>query len=194
MCLVWFRNRKGKTQLNPRSRPKSNPCRPSVPKPSTLSAAQPLTRPTPSSPFPAAQQTNQRQPAQLLSPRWPSAIPRTAHTPPARAPPVSAAPLLPSPTVRTHTSGSSPSPSRAPLFRARRVSSLPVAPLRPCARPRPTGRLSRAPPPSRSLAPRTESSRAVGAIRYPRAAPIPAAYLARFPVVARTPRTPDRFL
>ena len=61
---------------------------------------------------------------------------RSAHGPfphPARQSPaaqpvrVASPPSLPG---RTHGSGSSPSPGRAPLFRARRFSSLPVAPLR----------------------------------------------------------------
>ena len=41
---------------------------------------------------------------------------------------------------------------------------------------------------------RARISQVGSSIRYPRAAPIPAAYLAGFPIVARMPRTPDRFL
>jgi hypothetical protein len=70
--------------------------------------------PVPSRPAPASPRARSAAPAHA---RFRSQLRRARRLPPS----------LPG---RAHGSGSSPSPGRAPLFRTRRISSLPVAPLR----------------------------------------------------------------
>ena len=86
---------------------------------------QPVTRAPTDTAGPLVSQPSAHAPACARS-RPPASGPRSSV---ARSP-ARARRLPPSLPGRTHGSGSSPSPGRAPLFRAHRFSSLPVAPLR----------------------------------------------------------------